>query len=164
GAMGQTQFMPSSYLAYAVDFEGHGRRDIWKSKADAIGSTANYLAKHGWTKNLPWGFEVALPPGFVLRDADSTSSAPFSSFAARGVKRADGSPWPEGGEGRLMILAGLQGPVFLVTGNFDVIKTYNNSTAYALSVAVLGDAVKGGLGVIAPWPTKDPQLAAAQTR
>ena len=59
GAMGQTQFMPSSYLAYAVDFEGHGRRDIWTSEADAIGSTANYLAKHGWTEGLPWGFEIA---------------------------------------------------------------------------------------------------------
>ena len=152
--MGQTQFMPSSYLAYAVDFERAGRRDIWTSEADAIGSTANYLAKHGWTKGLPWGFEVALPPGFVLTDADSTSPAPFSSFAARGVKRADGSPWPEKGEGRLMILAGLKGPVFLVTSNFDVIKTYNNSTAYALSVALLGDAVEGRRGVIAPWPTE----------
>ena len=162
GAMGQTQFMPSSYLAFAVDFEGHGRRDIWKSEADAIGSTANYLAKHGWTKGLPWGFEVALPPHFVLTDADSTSPAPFSSFAARGVKRADGSPWPEKGEGRLMILAGLKGPVFLVTSNFEVIKAYNNSTAYALSVAVLGDAVEGGLGVIAPWPTEDRPLTAAQ--
>jgi membrane-bound lytic murein transglycosylase B len=162
GAMGQTQFMPSSYLAYAVDFEGHGRRDIWKSEADAIGSTANYLAKHGWTKGLPWGFEVALPPDFVLKDADSTLPAPFSSFAARGVKRADGLPWPAKGEGRLMILAGLKGPVFLVTSNFEVIKTYNNSTAYALSVAVLGDAVKGGLGVIAPWPTEDRPLTAAE--
>jgi len=162
GAMGQTQFMPSSYLAFAVDFEGHGRRDIWKSEADAIGSTANYLAKHGWTKGLPWGFEVALPPHFVLTDADSTSPAPFSSFAARGVKRADGSPWPEKGEGRLMILAGLKGPVFLVTSNFEVIKAYNNSTAYALSVAVLGDAVEGGLGVIAPWPTEDRPLTVAQ--
>ena len=162
GAMGQTQFMPSSYLAYAVDFEGHGRRDIWKSEADAIGSTANYLAKHGWTKGLPWGFEVALPPNFVLTNADSTSPAPFSSFAARGVKRADGTPWPEKGEGRLMILAGLKGPVFLVTSNFEVIKAYNNSTAYALSVGVLGDAVKGGLGVLAPWPTQDRPLTAAQ--
>ena len=162
GAMGQTQFMPSSYLAYAVDFEGHGRRDIWRSEADAIGSTANYLAKHGWTKGLPWGFEIALPPDFVLTDADSTSPAPFSSFAARGVKRADGKPWPEKGEGRLMILAGLRGPAFLVTSNFDVIKTYNNSTAYALSVAVLGDAVKGGLGVIAPWPIEDRRLTEAQ--
>ncbi len=162
GAMGQTQFMPSSYLAFAVDFEGHGRRDIWKSEADAIGSTANYLAKHGWTKGLPWGFEVALPPHFVLTDADSTSPAPFSSFAARGVKRADGSLWPAKGEGRLMILSGLKGPVFLVTSNFEVIKAYNNSTAYALSVAVLGDAVEGGLGVIAPWPTEDRPLTAVQ--
>ena len=144
GAMGQTQFMPSSYLAYAVDFEGHGRRDIWTSEADALGSTANYLAKHGWTTGLPWGFEVRLPSNFALRDADSSLRAPFSTFAARGVERADGSPWPESGEGRLMILAGLKGPVFLVTSNFDVIKTYNNSTAYALSVALLGDAVKGG--------------------
>jgi lytic murein transglycosylase len=164
GAMGQTQFMPSSYLAYAVDFEGHGRRDIWKSEADAIGSTANYLAKHGWTKGLPWGFEVALPPDFVLTDADSTSPAPFSSFAARGVKRANGFPWPDKGEGRLLILAGLKGPLFVVTSNFEVIKAYNNSTAYALSVAVLGDAVKGGLGVIAPWPTEDRPLTAAQTQ
>jgi len=162
GAMGQTQFMPSSYLAYAVDFEGHGRRDIWKSEADAIGSTANYLAEHGWAKGLPWGFEVALPPDFVLTNADSTSLAPFSSFAARGVRRADGAPLPEHGAGRLMILAGLKGPLFLVTSNFDVIKTYNNSTAYAISVAVLGDAIKGGLGVIAPWPTMDPRLTAAQ--
>jgi len=162
GAMGQTQFMPSSYLAYAVDFEGHGRRDIWKSQADALGSTANYLAKHGWTKGLPWGFEVALPPDFVLTDADSTSPKPFSSFAARGVKRADGSAWPEKGEGRLLILAGLKGPVFVVTGNFDVIKSYNNSTAYALSVGVLGDSVKGGLGVLAPWPVGDRPLTAAQ--
>ncbi len=144
GAMGQTQFMPSSYLAYAVDFEGHGRRDIWTSEADALGSTANYLAKHGWTTGLPWGFEVRLPSNFALRDADLSLRAPFSAFAARGVERADGSPWPESGEGRLMILAGLKGPVFLVTSNFDVIKTYNDSTAYALSVALLGDAVKGG--------------------
>ena len=115
GAMGQTQFMPSNYLAYAVAFQRHDRRDIWTNEADAIGSTANYLAKHGWTKGLPWGFEVRLPPKFALTAADSLSPAPFSSFAARGVQRADGSPLPESGEGRLLILAGLNGPVFLVT-------------------------------------------------
>ena len=163
GAMGQTQFMPSSYLAYAIDFDEGGRRDVWTHDADAIGSTANYLAKHGWATGLPWGFEVALPPGFVLTNADSTSPAPFSSFAARGVRRADRSPWPEKGEGRLMIPAGLKGPVFLVTSNFDVIKTYNNSTAYALSVALLGDAVRGGGGLAAPWPTDRP-LTAVQTQ
>jgi lytic murein transglycosylase len=164
GAMGQTQFMPSSYLAYAVDFEGHGRRDIWASEADALGSTANYLAKHGWTTGLPWGFEVRLPSNFALTNADSSSPAPFSAFAARGVERADGSPWPESGEGRLLILAGLKGPVFLVTSNFDVIKTYNDSTAYALSVALLGDAVKGARPLQAQWPTHDPQLSEAQVR
>jgi lytic murein transglycosylase len=164
GAMGETQFMPSSYLAYAVDFEGHGRRDIWTSEADALGSTANYLAKHGWTTGLPWGFEVRLPSDFALTNADSTSQAPFSAFAARGVERADGSPWPESGEGRLMILAGLRGPVFLVTSNFDVIKTYNDSTAYALAVALLGDAVKSGRPLQAQWPTHDPQLSEAQVR
>jgi peptidoglycan lytic transglycosylase B len=160
GAMGQTQFMPSSYLAYAVAFERHGRRDIWTSEADAIGSTANYLAKHGWTKGLPWGFEVRLPAAFTLSDADSSAPAPFSSFAARGVKRADGSPLPESGSGRLMILAGLNGPVFLVTSNFDVIKTYNNSTAYALAAGLLGDAVEGRRGLVAQWPADRPLTAA----
>ena len=162
GAMGQTQFMPSSYLAYAVAFERHAQRDIWTSEADAIGSTANYLAKHGWTNGLPWGFEVRLPAKFALKAADSSSPAPFSSFAARGVTRADGSPLPESGEGRLLILAGLDGPVFLVTSNFDVIKSYNNSTAYALSVGLLGDAVKGGAGLVARWPAHDRPLTAAQ--
>jgi membrane-bound lytic murein transglycosylase B len=162
GAMGQTQFMPSSYLTYAVAFQRHDRRDIWTSEADAIGSTANYLAKHGWTKGLPWGFEVRLPAKFALTAADSSAAAAFSSLAARGVVKADGSPLPESGEGRLLILAGLNGPVFLVTSNFDAIKTYNNSTAYALSVGLLGDAVSGGPGLAAQWPTRDLPLTAAQ--
>jgi membrane-bound lytic murein transglycosylase B len=162
GAMGQTQFMPSSYLSYAVAFQRHDRRDIWTSEADAIGSTANYLAKHGWTKDLPWGFEVRLPAKFALTGADSSSPAPFSSFAARGVVKADGSSLPTSGDGRLLILAGLNGPVFLVTSNFDAIKTYNNSTAYALSVGLLGDAVSGRPGLAAQWPTRDHSLTAAQ--
>jgi lytic murein transglycosylase len=162
GAMGQTQFMPSSYLSYAVAFQRHDRRDIWTSEADAIGSTANYLAKHGWTKGLPWGFEVRLPAKFALTGADSSSPASFSSFAARGVVKADGSPLPESGRGRLLILAGLNAPVFLVTSNFDAIKTYNNSTAYALSVGLLGDAVSGAPSLVAQWPSRDHPLTAAQ--
>jgi membrane-bound lytic murein transglycosylase B len=162
GAMGQTQFMPSSYLAYAVAFERHSQRDIWTNEADAIGSTANYLAKHGWTTGLPWGFEVRLPPKFALTGADSSSPAPFASFAARGVQKADGSQLPESGQGRLLIPAGIDGPVFLVTSNFDVIKAYNNSTAYALAVGLLGDAVKGGPGLVAHWPINDRPLTAAQ--
>jgi membrane-bound lytic murein transglycosylase B len=162
GAMGQTQFMPSSYLAYAVAFQRHDRRDIWASEADAIGSTANYLAKHGWTQGLPWGVEVRLPANFVLTATDASSPAPFSSFTARGVRKADGSLLPESGDARLLILAGLRGPVFLVTSNFDAIKTYNNSTAYALSVGLLGDAVSGEPGLVGQWPTHDPALTAAQ--
>jgi membrane-bound lytic murein transglycosylase B len=162
GAMGQTQFMPSSYLSYAVAFQRHDRRDIWTSEADAIGSTANYLSKHGWTKDLPWGFEVRLPAKFALTAADTASLASFSSFAARGVRKADGSQLPESGDARLLILTGLNGPVFLVTRNFDAIKTYNNSTAYALSVGLLGDAVFGRPGLVAPWPKRDHPLTAAQ--
>jgi membrane-bound lytic murein transglycosylase B len=164
GAMGQTQFMPSNYLAYAVDFEGHGRRDIWGSAADAVGSTANYLAQHGWVAGLPWGFEVRLPADFSLTEADSLKGATFDAFAARGVARVDGQPLPKEGEGRLLILAGLRGPIFLVTANFDVIKSYNPSTAYALAVALLGDGIAGGSGVQTEWPKPDRPLAEAQVR
>ncbi|MBV9289856.1 MAG: lytic murein transglycosylase [Hyphomicrobiales bacterium] len=164
GAMGETQFMPSSYLLYAVDFEGHGKRDIWGSAPDAIGSTANFLAAHGWKRDLPWGFEVRLPPAFALTDQDSSRSAGFSSFISKGVRRADGDEMPKSGEGRLLIPAGLNGPIFLITSNFDVLKTYNASTAYALSVGLLGDAIKGGHGLVASWPAHDPVLNAGQVR
>jgi peptidoglycan lytic transglycosylase B len=164
GAMGQTQFMPSSYLLYAVDFEGHGRRDIWNSAPDAIGSTANFLSAHGWRADLPWGFEVRLPAEFKLTDADSSRSAAFDAFAARGVKRADGAPLPNSGEGRLLIPAGRRGPIFLVTDNFDTIKLYNNSTSYALAVALLGDAATGGGALVAHWPVGGPPLRETQVR
>jgi membrane-bound lytic murein transglycosylase B len=164
GAMGQTQFMPSSFREYAVDFDGDGRRDIWTNAADAIGSTANYLAKHGWIAGQPWGFEVILPEGFALKDSDSTRYAPFSAFAERGVKRADGKPLPPVGEAELLITAGLKGPIFLVTPNFQVIKTYNNSTSYALGVALLGDRAMGGGALLAQWPLRDRQLNPGQMR
>ena len=108
GAMGQTQFMPSSFLDYAVDFDGGGRRDIWTNAADAIGSTANYLAKHGWKRDLPWGFEVRLPADFKLTAADSSTFRRICPFAERGVERADGGPMPRTGEAQLLIPAGLQ--------------------------------------------------------
>ena len=164
GAMGETQFMPSSFLAFAVDFDERGRRDIWTSEADAIGSTANFLAYHGWKAGLPWGFEVRLPPGFALSDADSSKLSPFADFAARGVLRADGRPLPEKGEGRLLIPAGLRGPVFLITSNFEVIKTYNAATSYALAVALLGDAIVGGTGLVAAWPQTERPLGQDQVR
>jgi len=164
GAMGQTQFMPSSFLAYAVDFEGHGRRDIWDSAPDAIGSTANFLAKHGWIAGAPWGFEARLPDGFKLTAADSARFAPFSAFAARGVTRADGGALPQDGEAELLIPAGLKGPIFLVTANFRTIKAYNIATAYALGVALLGDAVMGRDGLRTAWPTRDKPLAENEVR
>jgi peptidoglycan lytic transglycosylase B len=164
GAMGQTQFMPSSFLVYAVDFEGHARRDIWTSEADAIGSTANFLMAHGWKADLPWGFEVKLPADFVLTDADSSSPSSFAAFAARGVRGADGAALPKAGDGRLLIPAGVTGPIFLVTSNFDVIKAYNASTSYALAVALLGDAIEGGGGLVANWPKKDRPLGEIQVR
>jgi membrane-bound lytic murein transglycosylase B len=164
GAMGQTQFMPSSFLAYAVDFETHGRRDIWTSAPDAIGSTANFLSSHGWNAALPWGFEVQLPGEFALTDADSSRFGPFTAFAARGVRRANGAPMPKLGEARLFFPAGLKGPIFLITSNFDVIKSYNPSTAYALAVGLLGDAVKGGADLVAPWPTNERALDETQVR
>jgi lytic murein transglycosylase len=164
GAMGQTQFMPSSFLAYAVDFDGGGRRDIWTNSADAIGSIANYLAKRGWKKGLPWGFEVRLPAGFKLAREDSSSHAPFAAFASRGVSRADGLAMPSEGEAQLLLPAGLAGPIFLVTSNFYVIKSYNNSTSYALGVALLGDAIARRKELHASWPTRDRILTPAQIR
>jgi membrane-bound lytic murein transglycosylase B len=164
GAMGQTQFMPSSFLVYAIDFEGLGRRDIWTSEADTIGSTANFLAEHGWKDDLPWGFEVRLPAGFMLTDADSTQLSPFAGFAARGVRRADGAALPGTGDGRLLIPAGLKGPIFLITSNFDVIEAYNPSTSYALAVALLGDAIEGRGGLVMDWPKKEAPLGENQVR
>jgi membrane-bound lytic murein transglycosylase B len=164
GAMGQTQFMPSSFEEFAVDFDGDGRRDIWTSAPDAIGSTANYLAKHGWVAGQPWGFEVILPEGFDLKDADSSHYSSFGSFAERGVRRADGKPMPSSGEAELLITAGLNGPIFLVTPNFKAIKTYNNSTAYALGVALLGDRAMGGGPLHGAWPVRERQLSATQIR
>jgi lytic murein transglycosylase len=164
GAMGQTQFMPSSFLKYAVDFEGHGKRDIWTSAPDAIGSTANYLKEHGWRDDQPWGVEVALPRDFALTASDALDYAPFSAFARRGVTRADGRPLPNKGEAQLLIPAGLRGPVFLVTPNFKVIKTYNNSTSYALAVALLGDRAIGAGELVGAWPVHDRILTLAQAR
>jgi len=164
GAMGQTQFMPSSFLAYAVDFDGHGRRDIWNSAPDAIGSIANYLGRHGWAAGARWGYEVRLPQGFKLTDADSSRPAAFQSFVERGVARADDGALPRAGEARLLIPAGLSGPIFLVTANFWTIKSYNDSTAYALGVALLGDAIMGRGGVRARWPVDDPTLSEADIR
>ena len=158
GAMGQTQFMPSSFWRFAVDFDGDGHKDIWKSVPDALASTANYLKENGWRAGQPWGFEVSLPKGFDYRLHDAS----FSEWSSYGVRRADGGALPQDGQASLFYPAGADGPVFLVTSNFGVIKRYNASDAYALGVASLGDLLNGGARIRASWPTEDPLLALAQ--
>lgn len=150
GAMGQTQFMPSSFKSYAVDFDGDGKRDIWTSIPDAIGSTANYLKKHGWADRETWGYEVVLPSGMA---ASQGTRAGFAAWAGHGIRRADGGAMPETGTGTLLTPEGRSGPAFLVTPNFKVIKSYNNSTSYALGVSLLGDRIAGWGDLKSRWPS-----------
>lgn len=159
GAMGHTQFMPSSYLKYAVDHTGDGHADIWTSTSDAIASTANYLKGYGWTPGLPWGIEVVVPEGFD----HNLYRASFSSFRSAGVRRADGGSLPSSGEARLFYPAGHTGPALLLTANFDVIKKYNSSDAYALAVGHLGDRIMGRGALQGAWPTSAPRLDKAGT-
>ncbi len=162
GAFGQTQFMPSTFLRLAVDFDGDGRRDIVDSSADALGSTAHYLARAGWRAGVPWGFEVKLPPGYSGVSGRKTKLS-MSAWAARGLVRIDGRPLG-GGKAGLLLPAGPRGPAFLVTHNFDVVYSYNAAESYSLAACVLADRLAGGPGVVAPWPTDDPGLSRAGRR
>lgn len=160
GAMGQTQFMPSSFMAYAVDYNGDGHKNIWTDIPDALASTANYLKKHGWIEGETWGYEVRLPSDFNSAGFGPTSYRDFSFWANAGFTRADRESMPRRGRAALLLPAGANGPAFLVTPNFKVIKSYNNSTAYALGVALLGDRLAGGPGVLARWPNMQRQADA----
>jgi lytic murein transglycosylase len=162
GAFGQTQFMPSTFLRLAVDLDGDGHRDIVDSAADALGSTANYLHKSGWRTGLPWGFEVKIPAGYS-GPSGRRAKAPMASWAARGITRVDGRPLGEG-EAGLLAPAGLNGPTFLVTSNFDAIYSYNASESYALAIATLASRMAGGAPIATPWPTDDPGLSRAERR
>lgn len=157
GAMGQVQFLPSTYLAHAVDFDADGRRDIWRDDADALGSIAAYLKDLGWNPALSWGYEVRLPGGFDL----GRYAGDLSDFTARGVSRADGAALPAAGKASLFLPGGLGGPAFLLTDNFEVIRGYNTSDSYALAVGHLADRLAGGAALSAPWPTKAPRLDGA---
>jgi lytic murein transglycosylase len=157
GAFGQTQFMPSTFLRLAVDFEGDGRRDIVDSAPDALASTANYLAKSGWRRGVAWGFEVKLPDGYSGRSGRKAKQS-MSFWASRGLTRIDGRPLGEGDAG-LLIPAGREGPAFLVTRNFDVVFTYNAAESYTLAACILADRLSGGRGIVTPWPTDDPLLS-----
>jgi lytic murein transglycosylase len=157
GAFGQTQFMPSTFLRLAVDFEGDGRRDIVDSAPDALASTANYFVKSGWRRGLGWGFEVKLPDGYSGPSGRKTKQS-MSFWASRGLTRIDGRSLGEG-DAALLLPAGREGPAFLVTRNFDVVYSYNAAESYTLAACVLADRLSGGRGIVTPWPTDDPLLS-----
>jgi membrane-bound lytic murein transglycosylase B len=162
GAMGQTQFLPSVFLAHAVDGDGDGRRDIWGSLADVMASTANFLAHSGWQAGQPWGAEVRLPPGFDPGRADASLRQTPAQWAAEGVQTMDGAPLPELTDGAILQPAGARGPAFLVGPNFRVILRYNNATSYALAVTLLAQRLADGPGVQAPWPRELQTLTRSQ--
>ncbi|WP_249729412.1 lytic murein transglycosylase, partial [Acidovorax sp. CCYZU-2555] len=163
GAMGQTQFLPSNFLAYAVDADGDGRRDIWGSVPDVTASTANFLARSGWQAGQPWGLEVRLPSGFDYARADDARQ-PASQWAGEGVQSMDGTPLPALEGASILLPAGARGPAFLVGANFRTILRYNNSTSYALAVGLLAQKLAGGPGVQAPWPRDLQALSNSQVR
>jgi membrane-bound lytic murein transglycosylase B len=142
GAMGQPQFMPSSYLRYAVDFEGHGRRDIWTSRPDVLGSIANYLARSGWRGGEPWGQPVMLPANFNATATGRDDRRPVGEWARQGVRSADGRPLARADTPAAVILPdGPAGEAFLAYGNFSAVRRYNPSDYYALVVGLLGDSI-----------------------
>jgi membrane-bound lytic murein transglycosylase B len=151
GAMGQTQFMPSNVVDYAVDFSGDGKRDLWSNVPDVLASTANYLAKEHWKRGLPWGFEVTVPKGFDYRK----SRGSFADWKKLGLRRADGKPFPPSGPGILFFPSGASGPAFLTTENYPALKEYNNSDAYVIAVGHLADRMNGGPPIRAAWPADD---------
>ncbi|MHB8950518.1 MAG: lytic murein transglycosylase [Rhodoferax sp.] len=157
GAMGQTQFLPSNFLAYAVDADGDGRRDIWNSLADVMASTANFLASSGWRDGQPWGFEVRLPAGFDYARANPEVRQLSAQWTDEGVQSMDGAPLPALTDSSILLAAGARGPAFLVGPNFRAILRYNNSTSYALAVALLAQRFAEGPAVQTPWP-RDLQL------
>jgi len=161
GAFGQTQFIPSTYRRLAVDFDGDGRRDLVGSVADALGSTANYLARAGWQPGGSWMIEVKAPAGY---DGPSgrKSRAALSTWAKRGILRADGSQLSGGAEAALLLPAGAAGPGFLVFRNFDAIYSYNQAESYALAISHLADRLAGYPPLRTAWPTDDPGLSRAE--
>ncbi len=161
GAFGHTQFMPSSYLAYAVDFTGNGRRDLWSDDpSDALASAANYLAQRGWVRGQPWAVEVVLPSGFDLGLTGQRQSA--EAWGRAGLRAASGSIAP--GASRLILPGGAQGPAFLAYGNYDALKEYNISDAYVLALGHLSDRLRGGGPLRGDWPRGDRALNLSERR
>ncbi len=168
GAMGHTQFIPTSYLEYAVDWSNDGDRNIWANNpADALASAANYLSRHGWRNGDPWGLEVVLPDGFDFALADVKNKQPAAYWNRLGVRMANGRPLPDHGAAALLLPAGGNDPIFAIYHNFRVILRYNNAVSYALSVGHLSDRILGGGAFMQPWDRNSfsltqPQIAELQ--
>lgn len=159
GAMGHTQFIPTSYLAYAQDFRGDGQRDIWSDDpTDALASTAAYLARFGWTKGQPWGLEVRLPRGFDYAQSGDRVKRSVGQWMQAGVRDMEGGLIPEHGQASILLPAGAQGAAFMIFDNFRVIERYNAADAYVIGVGHLSDRIGGGPPIRANWPEGDRSL------
>lgn len=152
GAMGHTQFIPTSYRTWAVDIDGDGRRNVWTSVPDALASSANLLRKNGWRSGQTWGYEVKLPKKFNYKLVNKNGMT-LGKFAQMGVKRSSGAKFPRSGDKAVLkLMAGKKGPAFLMVKNFYVIKRYNNADKYALAVGHLAERIKGYDAFAKDWP------------
>jgi membrane-bound lytic murein transglycosylase B len=161
GAMGMTQFIPTTFRDYAVDFDNNGNKDLWGHEGDALGSAAHYLSRHGWRIEEPVLAEVRLPLGFEYGLADGTKRT-VSGWTGMGVGPISGQNWSKDAmflEAKLLIPAGAKGPTFLTFKNFDVIKKYNNSTSYALGITVLAEGMQNRRAIQTSWPKLDKPLS-----
>ncbi len=160
GAMGHTQFMPTSFLQYAVDFTGDGKRDVWgDDPSDALASTAAYLKAFGWTKGQPWGVEVRLPDGFDFALADRDIMRSPSEWATLGIRDMGGKPVPDHGKASILLPAGAQGSAFMIFDNFKVLERYNTADAYVIGVGHLSDRILGRPAIAGGWPEGDRALS-----
>lgn len=160
GAMGHTQFMPTSYLEHAVDFTGDGKRDIWGGNpTDALASTASYLKNFGWTTGQPWGIEIRLPNGFDYTQADRKITKSPRDWAALGVRDMSGRAVPYHGRAAILLPAGAKGAAFMIFDNFAVLERYNSADAYVIGVGHLADRIAGGQAIQASWPLSDRALS-----
>ncbi len=163
GAMGHTQFIPTTYQAYAVDYDGDGRRNIWSDVPDALASTASYLKHSNWQAGQTWGYEVTLPKGLNPKKYSERTLKSLGEWQKLGIRRVNGEAFPRPGDkAGLYAPAGTAGPVFLVLNNFRSILRYNNATSYALGVGHLSDRLKGYGPFVHPWPTDENHLSLDQ--
>ena len=163
GAFGPTQFMPTSFKRYAVDFDGDGRRDVVDSVSDVIASTANNLKKDGWVTGQTWGYEVVVPQGFDYMLADRSRQLTVAQWEKLGLRRPNGQAFPRASDrSYLLVPAGARGPGFLLLANFRAIMSYNPAEAYALAIGHLADRLRGGEPFVQAWPRDERALTRAE--